>query len=121
MEKKDKALRRALQKQAENDFPFSLRNKIMASIETEAVRKKKRAYVRNIIFVLVVSILLASGAGYLLALHMGMSFSMSALEFTPESKSLFFSSVFIGAIILSLLVIDGLLRKKYERHKKRFS
>lgn len=118
---KDKAIQKALQEEDEGGFPLSLRNRIMANVQSAAAKRKKIMHIRNIILVSGVSLLLAAGAVYLLVTRFDISFAIPEFTFSSESKSVFISSVFIGSIILSLLIIDSLLRKRYERHKRRFS
>lgn len=113
----DKAIRRMLCDRTEENLSFSLRNKILLEVEKEAVKKKKRAYIRNIVWVSCVSLALTSGAVYILVAHIGFSLSVPSLQWSPDSKNMWIISVYLALIIVLLLVFDHFLRKAYERHK----
>lgn len=111
---KEKAIQKALQQISKETLPHSLQNRIMKNIRIETAKRKRRVYIYNIILVSIVSLLLAIGSIYLIISRFNLSLTIPKFSFSPESEAIFASSVFIGSIILSLLILDSLLRKRYE-------
>ena len=115
--KKDKAIKQALQRRIDDDFPYLLKSRILTNVHNEVEKRMKRAYIRNIILVSFVSALLVAGTIYLLVSYFGFSFSMPDIYLSPESKTMFISCTYIASIILLLLIFDTLLRKLYNKRK----
>lgn len=119
--KKDEALNRIMQPNADTSLPFMFNELLMKRVEAEEKRKALRNEVVQYTLVSVISIALIMGTIKLLSVY-------SSFNIIHKLEQIFNSTLinddlkiytFIGGSILILLYFDHIIRRRYEtRHKE---
>ncbi len=119
--KKDEALSRIMQPNADTSLPFMFNEQLMKRIEAEAKRKARRNEFWQYALVSVISIALIIGTIKLLSLYTPFNILhkleqvFSASQISVDLKIY----PFMGGCILVLLYFDHIMRRRYEtRHKE---
>lgn len=113
----DRALRKILMENQAEGLPYGFDNRVMPLIFREAERMKKRAYLRGIGLISVVSLAMIAGSIFALNFFFDIpvSIRIPRWELNPENHTMLFFFIYIALLALVLLGLDGVLRRIRKR------
>ncbi len=119
--KKDKALIKAIKKAEVPPFSGDFNDRMMNIVYETAALRKKRSVVLTYSLITVVSFALIALAGYLLRQYLSFNFSTGFLSgfISPQSKTIFAFSAYIGTLVLILMFLDNFFRTLREKQLKK--
>lgn len=118
---KDRALIKAIKNTEIPQLSPKFNHRMMSRVYETATLQKKRSVLLSYSLISFVSLALIALAGYLLRNYLSFSFSIDFLSgvISPQSKTIFTFSIYIGSLVLILMFLDNYFRTLREKHLKK--